>query len=136
MFRHLSALWTARHFLLALVKLDLRLRYRRSVLGLGWSLLHPLAMTALTAGLALVPLVLAKGEPGKEILCPVATVILGGLVSSTILDMAVTPAVFYRFGGRALARLVAPETGLSSSSPAALPPELDAAPSHEAAIHS
>ena len=46
MFRHLSALWTARHFLLALVKLDLRLRYRRSVLGLGWSLLHPLAMTA------------------------------------------------------------------------------------------
>lgn len=46
MFRHLSAVWTARHFLLALVKLDLRLRYRRSVLGVGWSLLHPLAMTA------------------------------------------------------------------------------------------
>ncbi|HEY1190390.1 MAG TPA: ABC transporter permease, partial [Gemmata sp.] len=46
MFRHLSAVWTARHFLLALVKLDLRLRYRRSVLGVGWSLLHPIAMTA------------------------------------------------------------------------------------------
>jgi ABC-type polysaccharide/polyol phosphate export permease len=45
MFRHLSAVWTARHFLLALVKLDLRLRYRRSVLGIGWSLLHPIAMT-------------------------------------------------------------------------------------------
>jgi ABC-type polysaccharide/polyol phosphate export permease len=45
MFRHLSAIWTARHFLLALVKLDLRLRYRRSVLGVGWSLLHPIAMT-------------------------------------------------------------------------------------------
>jgi ABC-type polysaccharide/polyol phosphate export permease len=45
MFRHLSAVWTARHFLLALVKLDLRLRYRRSVLGLGWSLLNPVAMT-------------------------------------------------------------------------------------------
>lgn len=45
MFRHLSAVWTARHFLLALVKLDLRLRYRRSVLGMGWSLLHPIAMT-------------------------------------------------------------------------------------------
>ncbi len=45
MFRHLSAVWTARHFLLALVKLDLRLRYRRSVLGVGWSLLHPIAMT-------------------------------------------------------------------------------------------
>ena len=46
MFRHLSAIWTARHFLLALVKLDLRLRYRRSVLGIGWSLLNPIAMTA------------------------------------------------------------------------------------------
>ncbi len=45
MFRHLSAIWTARHFLLALVKLDLRLRYRRSVLGVGWSLLHPISMT-------------------------------------------------------------------------------------------
>jgi lipopolysaccharide transport system permease protein len=45
MFRHLSAVWTARHFLLALVKLDLRLRYRRSVLGVGWSLLNPIAMT-------------------------------------------------------------------------------------------
>jgi ABC-type polysaccharide/polyol phosphate export permease len=46
MFRHLSAVWTARYFLLALVRLDLRLRYRRSVLGIGWSLLHPIAMTA------------------------------------------------------------------------------------------
>jgi ABC-type polysaccharide/polyol phosphate export permease len=45
MFRHLSAVWTARYFLLALVRLDLRLRYRRSVLGVGWSLLHPIAMT-------------------------------------------------------------------------------------------
>ena len=47
MFRHLSAVWTARHFLLALVKLDLRLRYRRSVLGVGWSLLHPVALGVL-----------------------------------------------------------------------------------------
>lgn len=46
MFRHLSAVWTARYFLFALVRLDLRLRYRRSVLGIGWSLLHPIAMTA------------------------------------------------------------------------------------------
>lgn len=46
MFRHLSSVWTARHFLLALVKLDLRLRYRRSALGIGWSLLHPITMTA------------------------------------------------------------------------------------------
>lgn len=46
MFRHLAAVWTARHFLLALVRLNLRLRYRRSMLGVGWSLLHPIAMTA------------------------------------------------------------------------------------------
>jgi CzcA family heavy metal efflux pump len=60
--------------------------------------LVPVLMTALTAGLALIPLVLAKGQPGKEILYPVATVILGGLISSTFLDMAVTPAIFFKFG--------------------------------------
>lgn len=65
--------------------------------------LVPVTMTALTAGLALVPLVLSAHEPGKEILYPVAVVILGGLISSTLLDMAVTPAVFLKFG-RAAAR--------------------------------
>lgn len=69
--------------------------------------LVPVTMTALTAGLALVPLVLSAHEPGKEILYPVAVVILGGLVSSTLLDMAVTPAVFFRFGGKAAGRALA-----------------------------
>ena len=69
--------------------------------------LVPVLMTALTAGLALIPLVLSKGEPGKEILYPVATVILGGLISSTLLDMIVTPAVFFRFGRKSAEKYLA-----------------------------
>jgi HME family heavy-metal exporter len=62
----------------------------------------PVLMTALVAALALIPLTMDASAPGKEILYPVATVILGGLVSSTLLDMIVTPVVFKRFGKRAL----------------------------------
>lgn len=64
----------------------------------GKERLAPMLMTALTAGIALIPLVLAAGEPGKEILYPVATVILGGLISSTLLDFFVHPALFWVFG--------------------------------------
>ncbi|MDX1962023.1 MAG: efflux RND transporter permease subunit [Pirellulales bacterium] len=64
----------------------------------GLERLAPMLMTALTAGIALIPLVLAAGEPGKEILYPVATVILGGLISSTLLDFFVHPALFWCFG--------------------------------------
>jgi Cu/Ag efflux pump CusA len=63
--------------------------------------LVPVLMTALAAGIALIPLLLAAHEPGKEILHPVAVVIVGGLVSSTLLDLMVTPAVFYLFGRKA-----------------------------------
>ena len=59
-------------------------------------------MTALVAALALIPLTLDAQASGKEILYPVATVILGGLISSTLLDMIVTPVVFYQFGEKAL----------------------------------
>jgi len=60
--------------------------------------LIPVLMTALTAILGLLPLVFAKGAPGKEILHPVAVVIVGGLISSTLLDIFVTPTIFYHFG--------------------------------------
>jgi Cu/Ag efflux pump CusA len=64
--------------------------------------LVPVLMTALVAALALIPLTLDPQASGKEILYPVATVILGGLVSSTLLDMIVTPTVFYLFGEKAV----------------------------------
>lgn len=67
----------------------------------GKERLAPMLMTALCAGIALIPLVLAAGEPGKEILYPVATVILGGLISCTLLDFFVRPALFWLFGRKA-----------------------------------
>ena len=59
--------------------------------------LSPILMTALCAGLALVPLVLAGRQPGNEIQAPMGVVILGGLLSSTALNMIVVPALYSRF---------------------------------------
>ena len=72
----------------------------------GLERLAPVLMTALTAGIGLVPLVLAAGQPGKEILYPVATVILGGVISSTLLDFFVHPALFWLFGLRSAQRTI------------------------------
>jgi HME family heavy-metal exporter len=69
--------------------------------------LSPVLMTALCAGLALVPLLTGAGEPGREILHPVAVTIFGGLVSSTLLDTLLTPVLFLRFGAGPLARILA-----------------------------
>ncbi len=66
----------------------------------------PVLMTALTSGIGLVPLALAAGEPGKEILYPVATVIIGGLITSTVLEFLVRPALFWKLGLRAARRVV------------------------------
>jgi Cu/Ag efflux pump CusA len=63
--------------------------------------LAPVLMTALTAGLALVPLVLAGDHPGNEIQSPMAEVILGGLLTSTFLNLVVVPVLFDRWGGPA-----------------------------------
>ncbi|MDZ4656083.1 MAG: efflux RND transporter permease subunit [Bythopirellula sp.] len=75
----------------------------------GLERLAPVLMTALTAGIALIPLTLSAGEPGKEILYPVATVIVGGLISSTLLDFFVHPALFWTMGLGSARRVVEAE---------------------------
>jgi HME family heavy-metal exporter len=69
--------------------------------------LTPVLMTALVAAFALLPLLLAADAPGKEVLHPVAVVIFGGLVSSTLLDTLLTPLMFWLWGKPALERLLA-----------------------------
>ena len=59
--------------------------------------LSPILMTALVTGIGLIPLALGKGEPGKEIQQPMAVVILGGIVTSTFLNMIVLPALYLKF---------------------------------------
>ena len=72
----------------------------------GQERVAPVLMTALTSGIGLVPLALAAGEPGKEILYPVATVIIGGLITCTILEFLVRPALFLKFGMKSARRTV------------------------------
>ena len=69
--------------------------------------LVPVLMTALAAGVALVPLMIGADQPGKEILHPVAVTIFGGLISATLLDTMLTPVLFERFGAKPVAALVA-----------------------------
>ena len=65
--------------------------------------LSPILMTALVAGLALVPLAIGGGEPGNELQTPMAIVIIGGLLSATALNMVVVPALYWIFGEREVA---------------------------------
>ena len=78
--------------------------------------LTPVLMTALVAAFALTPLLLAASAPGKEILHPVAVVIFGGLISSTLLDSLLTPVMYWLLGEQATRRLVEGDA-LPQSSP-------------------
>ncbi len=79
---------------------------REMIVRAGKDRLAPVLMTALTSGIGLVPLAMAAGEPGKEILYPVATVIIGGLISSTLLEFLVRPALFWTCGMNSARRVV------------------------------
>ncbi len=104
---------------------------KEMIVRAGLERLAPVLMTALTSGIGLVPLVLAAGEPGKEILYPVATVILGGLISSTLLDFFVHPALFWLMGLKEAERVVN-----QSNTEIALVEEADEIHIHHEATHS
>jgi len=76
--------------------------FRTAVLRGAAERLSPILMTALAAGLALIPLALGAQKPGSEIEAPMAVVILFRLLSSTLLNMIVVPVVYFRFGNRTL----------------------------------
>jgi CzcA family heavy metal efflux pump len=79
--------------------------FRTAVVQGATERLVPILMTALAAGLALVPIALSAGEPGSEIQAPMAMVIMFGLLSSTALNMVVVPILYERFGRPASARV-------------------------------
>ena len=72
--------------------------FRDAIIQGSLEKLSPILMTAITAGLGLIPLALGSGEPGKEIQSPLAIVILGGLFSATALNLMVLPGLYYKFG--------------------------------------
>ncbi len=82
----------------------------------GQERMIPVLMTAMTSGIGLLPLALAPDQPGRELLYPVATVIIGGLISSTILDFLVTPGIFSWWGRAAAERVTTRVTNSESDS--------------------
>jgi HME family heavy-metal exporter len=80
--------------------------------------LTPVLMTALSAGLALIPLLVGADEPGREILHPVAVTIFGGLISATLIDTFLTPVLFLAFGRKPLERIQASRAGAGALSTA------------------
>jgi Cu/Ag efflux pump CusA len=72
-----------------------------------------------------VPLAIGAGQTGKEILHPLAIVVIGGLLSSTLLDQIVTPALFHKFGGKVYQARAATARTARSSKPVDLAAEFD-----------
>ncbi|MCC9643299.1 efflux RND transporter permease subunit [Rhodopirellula sp. JC740] len=83
------------------------------VIRAGKERMAPVLMTALTSGIGLLPLAMAAGEPGKEILYPIATVIVGGLLTSTLAEFFVRPALFWTVGRNAAQSMVGSADGTS-----------------------
>jgi CzcA family heavy metal efflux pump len=72
--------------------------FRDAIVQGSMERLSPILMTALVTGVGLIPLALGAGEPGREIQQPMAVVILGGIVTSTFLNMIVIPALYLKYG--------------------------------------
>src|SRR5439155_12121798 len=72
--------------------------FRESIVQGSLERLSPILMTALVTGVGLIPLALGVGTPGKEIQQPMAVVILGGIVTSTFLNMIVIPPLYFKYG--------------------------------------
>ena len=79
--------------------------------------LAPVMMTAATSFIGLLPLLFGAGQTGKEILYPLALVVFGGMLTSTLLDQIVTPALFFKFGKKVYERqsAITPTHGAGAS---------------------
>jgi CzcA family heavy metal efflux pump len=83
--------------------------------------LAPVMMTAITSFIGLLPLLFGAGQTGKEILHPLALVVFGGMLTSTLLDQIVTPALFFRFGSNIVDRRNSMLTSTQPGQPVATP---------------
>ncbi|TWT92996.1 efflux RND transporter permease subunit [Neorhodopirellula pilleata] len=96
---------------------------REMVRRAGQERMAPVLMTALTSGIGLLPLALAAGEPGKEILYPIATVIVGGLLTSTLAEFFVRPALFWTTGINAGKQIIRDRSQVAQRSTDGVRPE-------------